>query len=133
MNLISGINATSSALNAEKIRMNIVTENIANARTTHDVDGGGPYQRKIVSFESVLNGVEKSVRVSGVTTDSTPGETIYNPAHPDADQSGMVHMPNVNLAMEMVDLMNSSRAYEANLSVVRNAKQLALQSLNIGK
>ncbi len=132
MNLISGINVTSSALNAEKVRMNIVAENIANAQTTHDVDGA-PYQRKMVSFESVLDGAEKGVRVSRVSTDTTPGETVYNPAHPDANENGMVQMPNVNLATEMVDLMNSSRAYEANLAVVRNAKQLASQALSIGK
>lgn len=132
MNLISGISATSSALNAEKIRMNIVAENIANAQTTHDVNGQ-PFQRKVVSFESVLDGTEKGVRVSRVSTDNTPGETVYNPSHPDANQNGMVQMPNVNIATEMVDLMNSSRAYEANLAVVRNAKQIASQALSIGK
>ena len=132
MNLISGINVTSSALNAEKIRMDIVAENIANAHTTHDVDGQ-PYQRKVVSFESVLDAVGKGVRISRVAVDPTPGETFYNPSHPDANQDGMVQMPNVNLAMEMVDLMNSSRAYEANLAVVRNSKQLASRALSIGK
>lgn len=132
MNLLSGINVTSSALNAEKIRMNVVAENIANAQTTHDVDGQ-PYHRKVVSFESVLDGAEKGVRVSNVSTDTTPGQTVYNPTHPDADSNGMVQMPNVNLATEMVDLMNSSRAYEANLAVVRNSKQLASQALSIGK
>lgn len=133
MNLISGINLTSSALNAEKIRMDLVAENIANAQTTHDVNGG-PYQRKVVSFESVLDGAGKSVRVSGVSKDSTPGEQVYNPSHPDADKkTGMLQMPNVNVAMEMVDLMSSSRAYEANLQVVRNARQLAMKALSIGK
>ena len=132
MDLISGIHLTSSALNAEKIRMNVVSENIANAQTTHDVDGQA-YQRKVVSFESVLNAAGQGVNVSNISTDTTPGETVYNPAHPDANQDGMVQMPNVNLAMEMVDLMNSSRAYEANLAVVRNAKQLAANALSIGK
>jgi flagellar basal-body rod protein FlgC len=132
MNLISGINLTSSALNAEKIRMEVVAENIANAQTTHDVNGQA-YQRKVVSFESVLGGSGKGVRVGRVSTDPTPGEAVFNPTHPDANKDGMVQMPNVNVATEMVDLMNSSRAYEANLSVVRNAKQLASKALSIGK
>ncbi|MDD5348804.1 MAG: flagellar basal body rod protein FlgC [Chthoniobacteraceae bacterium] len=132
MNVISGINLTGSALNAEKIRMEVVAENIANAYTTHDVDGQA-YQRKVVSFESVLRANGKGVQVGRVSTDPTPGETVYNPSHPDANKEGMVQMPNVNIATEMVDLMNSSRAYEANLSVVRNAKQLASKALSIGK
>lgn len=132
MNLISGINQTSSALNAEKIRMDLVAENIANAQTTHDIDGG-PYQRKVVSFESVLEATGKGVRVSKVSTDRSPGETVYNPNHPDANKDGMLQMPNVNIATEMVDLMSSSRAYEANLAVVRNAKQIAMKALSIGR
>jgi len=132
MNLISGINVTSSALNAEKIRMDIVAENIANAHTTHDVNGQA-YQRRVVSFESVLTAAGKGVQVSRVSVDPSAGESVYNPSHPDANKEGMVQMPNVNLATEMVDLMNSSRAYEANLSVVRNAKQIAMRALGIGK
>jgi len=112
--------------------MNVVAENIANAQTTRDV-GGQAYQRKVVSFESVLAAEGQGVKVSNISTDTTPGESVYNPAHPDANQDGIVQMPNVNLAMEMVDLMNSSRAYEANLAVVRNAKQIAGKALSIGK
>ena len=134
MDLIPAINVTSSALKAEKMRMEVVAENIANAQTTRDANGM-PYQRKILSFQSVLDasGKGSGVAISRFSTDSTPGESIYNPTHPHAGPDGMVKMPNVKVAMEMIDLMSASRAYEANLAVVRNAKQIALQALTIGK
>lgn len=139
MNLLPGLNATASALDAERMRLNVVAENIANAFTTKTPEGG-PYQRKIVSFESVLSshtGMDKgtattSVKVSGVKADQTPGKMVYNPEHPDADENGMVLMPNVESSREMVDLIVSSRAYEANLQVARTARQLAKTALTIG-
>lgn len=137
MNLISGVNITSSALNAEEIRMNVIAQNIANAHTTKDVDGN-VYKRKVVAFESLLDAndptgsISKGVRISRVVPDNTPGEIVYNPSHPDANKDGMLEMPNVNIETEMVDLMSSSRAYEANLSVIRNAKQMASKALTIG-
>ncbi len=135
MNFLSGIHATSSALAAEQVRMDIVAQNIANAYTTKDADGG-PYQRRTVSFETIMGGMQKAergVRVSGIKNDKTPGEMIYNPGHPHADANGMVKMPNVQLATEMVDLMSASRAYEANLTVARNSRTLATKALGIGK
>jgi len=138
MNLIPGISITASALDAEKTRMDIVGQNIANAQTTHGPDGK-PYQRKLVSFETVLQAagapqdpLAGGVKVAAVKNDPTPGPAVYNPQHPDADANGMVQMPNVNLAFEMVDLISSSRAYEANLAVVKNAKQMAHKALSIG-
>jgi len=135
MNFLSGIHATSSALAAEQVRMDIVAQNIANAYTTKDVDGG-PYQRRTVSFETIMGGMQKAergVRVAGIKNDKAPGEMIYNPGHPHADKNGMVKMPNVQLATEMVDLMSASRAYEANLTVARNSRTLATKALSIGK
>ena len=141
MNLISGIDVTAGALNAQKTRLDIVAQNIANAQTTRGPDGL-PYQRKTVSFETELlrqqgttaNAASvQSVRVGSIQTDNTPGQRIYDPSHPDADSNGYVTMPNVNMAYEMVDLMTASRAYEANLSVVKNAKQMAMKALEIGK
>ncbi len=134
MNFISGINATSSALEAEKIRMDIVAENISNAYTTKGIDGK-VYQRKTVAFEAMMNsaGERGGVRISEIGTDSTPGEMIYNPTHPHADKDGMVQMPNVSVSTEMVDLLAASRAYEANLAVVRNARQMAAKALTIGR
>lgn len=135
MNFLTGINATSSALSAEQTRMDIVAQNIANAYTTKDVNGG-PYKRRMVTFESVLAGAnktERAVRVGKITPDSSPGEVLHLPGHPHAGPDGLVQMPNVKLPVEMVDLMGASRAYEANLSVARNSRSLALKALQIGK
>lgn len=139
MNLISGIDVTAGALNAQKTRLDVVAQNIANAQTTRGPDGT-PYQRQIVSFESELvrrtggsgPGLQ-TVRVGSITPDRSPGQQVYNPQHPDAGPDGLVTMPNVNMSYEMVDLITASRAYEANLAVVKNAKQMAMKALEIGK
>ena len=134
MNLIPGVNVTASALNAETVRMDVVAENIANAYTTHGADGQA-YKRKVVSFESMLDPAgsgQQTVQVSKVATDDSLGEMVFDPSNPDANKDGMVQMPNVNLSTEMVDLMTSSRAYEANLAVIRNARQMATKALSIG-
>jgi len=135
MNFVTGIHATSSALTAEQMRLDIVAQNIANAYTTKDTDGN-PYQRRTLSFETMLGGVnnaEKGVRVAAMKKDPTPGDEVFNPGHPHADERGMVRLPNVQIATEMVDLMSASRAYEANLSVARNSRSLATKALSIGK
>ena len=141
MNLISGINATASALQAEKIRLNVIAENIANAHTTRDANGG-VYRRKTVSFEALLDKNAGStvgsfrprlVNVAGIDQDPTAGRLIYNPNHPHADEKGMVEFPNVEMSREMVDLISASRAYEANLSVIRTAREMAQQTLSIGR
>jgi flagellar basal-body rod protein FlgC len=138
MNLISGIDITAGALGAQKTRLDIVAQNIANAQTTR-TPSGAPYQRQIVSFESELlrrsfgGASVATVRVGSIAPDRTPGQQVYNPQHPDAGADGLVTMPNVNLSYEMVDLITASRAYEANLSVVKNARQMAMKALEIGK
>ncbi|MBI2511243.1 MAG: flagellar basal body rod protein FlgC [Opitutae bacterium] len=137
MNLIPGIDVTSGALAAQKMRLDIVAQNIANAQTTRTAEGG-PYRRQIVSFETELvkrtGGASlTTVRVGGIANDKTPGQQVYNPQHPDAGADGLVTMPNVNLAYEMVDLITASRAYEANLSVAKNSRNLAMKTLEIGK
>ena len=139
MNLISGIDVTAGALNAHKTRLDVVAQNIANAQTTRGPNGTA-YQRQIVSFESELlrrsvggGSPLQSVRVAAISTDRTPGQQVHNPQHPDAGPDGTVTMPNVNLSYEMVDLITASRAYEANLSVVKNAREMAMKSLQIGK
>lgn len=142
MNLMPGIDSTASALQAEKLRMDIIGQNIANAHTTRGPDGK-PYQRQMVQFESQLLELGRDpsgklqtaqgVKVRDVVTDENPGQLVYNPGHPDADEKGMVRLPNVNLTHEMVDLISASRSYEANLQVVRTSKQMAQQALKIGK
>jgi len=138
MNLISGIDLSAGALAAQQTRLDIVAQNIANAQTTRTANGG-PYQRQVVSFEAEMvrraggAGAMQTVRVGTISTDRTPGQQVYNPQHPDAGPDGTVTMSNVNIAYEMVDLITASRAYEANLSVVKNARTMAMKTLEIGK
>ena len=136
MNVLSATALTASALESEKMRVDITSQNIANAHTTKGLDGK-PYQRRVVAFESVLNEQMgqnmQGVRVSEIKRDETPGEIINNPEHPHADEEGNVQMPNVNIAYEMVDMVTATRSYEANLAVVRNARQMANQALAIGR
>lgn len=138
MNIISGIDIIGGALNAQKSRLDVVAQNIANAQTTR-TPNGGPYQRQVVSFETELirraggsPGTSlQSVKVASVATDRTPGQQVYNPQHPDAGPDGLVTMPNVNLSYEMVDLITASRAYEANLAIAKNARQMALRTIGM--
>ena len=141
INILSGINATASALNAERIRMEVIGQNIANAETKHDVDGK-PYQRQEVVFERVLDQQQagapsgigvSSVRVARIARDQRPPNLVYKPLDKDADADGNVAMPNISIHEEMADMIDSSRSYEANLAVVRNARTMALQTLAIGK
>ena len=137
IDLLSGIQSTAAALDAERTRLDVISENIANANTTRGPDGQ-PYRRQEVVFESALqqaiNGQQiPTLRVAGVEKDPRPFETIYEPGNPDADAHGMVAMPNVNIHEEMADLISAERAFEANLAVVKNARAMALQVLSIGK
>ena len=139
MNLLPGIDVTSDALNAEKIRLEVIGQNIANAHTTRGPNGLA-YQRKVVTFETELQRVAgetgpnvTGVRVAAITADPSLGDLVYQPGHPHADANGMVRLPNVKLAQEMVDMIAASRAYEANLSVVPTARQMAKRALAIGK
>ncbi len=141
LNLIPGIQSTSSALNAERIRMDVVSQNISNAQVTKGPDGK-PYQRQQVVFQTVLDAQVQeaggasggsTVQVAKIVTDQRPPILAYRPGHPDADARGMVAMPNINVHEEMVDLIASSRSFEANLAVVKSARSMAMQSLSIGK
>ena len=144
MNLIPGVESTGSALSAEKIRLEIIAQNIANANTTQDHDGN-VYKRKEVAFEEYVTSPERrtpgyvdenlylGVKVVDVYDDPSPGRMIYNPGHPHADDNGMVEMPNVEMSREMVDLISASRAYEANLTVVKTARRMAQQAIAIGR
>ena len=139
IDILSGIQSTAAALDAERTRLDVISENIANANTTHGVDGK-PYQRQVVVFETALqqamNGGGASVptlRVAGIQKDPRPFESIYEPGNPDADEHGMVAMPNVNIHEEMADMISAERAFEANLAVVKNARAMSLQVLAIGR
>jgi flagellar basal-body rod protein FlgC len=142
LNLLTGIESTSAALNAERIRMDVVSQNLANLHTTRGPDGR-PYQRQQVVFESVLRqelgadpggGLEpREVRVARIESSNRPPRLVHQPGHPDADANGMVAMPDINAYEEMVDMMSASRAFEANLAAVKTARSLAMQTLTIGR
>ena len=141
MDIIPGIESATGGLQAQRTRLDIIAQNIANAQTTRAANGQ-PYARQVVSFEAELvkrmgdsaaSPALRGVRVSGVTSDPRQGPVVHNPSHPDADAKGFVHMPNVNMAMEMVDLISATRAYEANLSVVRAGRDMVTKTLDIGR
>jgi flagellar basal-body rod protein FlgC len=138
--ILSGIQSTSAALNAERTRLDVISQNIANAHTTRGPDGK-PYQRQVVVFESALQQALGADRTSSIPTlqvarierDQRPPILTYEPGHPDADANGMLALPNVNISEEMADMIAASRAFEANLAVVKNSRTMALQTLSIGK
>ena len=138
--LLSGIQNTTAALQAEQTRLDVISENIANANTSHGVDGK-PYQRQVVVFESALQQAMNSdgsastptLRVARIAKDSRPPLQIRDPGNPDADAKGMVSMPDINIHEEMADLISASRTFEANLAVVKNSRAMAMQTLAIGK
>lgn len=141
INVLTGINASSSALEAERIRMEVISQNIVNADVTRMPDGN-PYQRQQVVFETLLNQQQSQggnaaggtgIQVARIEKDQRPPRLVSMPGHKDADKNGMVAFPNVNIHEEMADLISANRAYEANLAVVRNARTMALQTLSIGK
>ena len=137
---LAGVQNTAAALSAEQTRLDVIAENIANANTTHGIDGK-PYQRQVVVFESALqqamnsdDGVQMpAVRVARIEKEDLPPVKVYDPGNPDADTNGMVSMPNININEEMADLISASRTYEANLAVVKNARSMAMETLSIGK
>jgi flagellar basal-body rod protein FlgC len=148
MSFLDTLKITGSALTATRLRVDTITQNLANISTTR-TEEGGPYRRKLVvlqeqalSFENVLNSsISKSkkkssgggVIVSEIVESDNPFIPVYNPNHPDADENGYVMMPNVNSSEEQIDLMAATRAYEANLTALNVVKTMAMRALEIGK
>jgi len=138
--ILSGIQNTSAALDAEQTRLDVISQNIANVNTTHGVDGK-PYQRQVVVFETAMQQAMNSdgsvqmppLQVAQIEKDSSPPIQIYDPGNPDADGNGMVAMPNIDIHTEMADLISASRSFEANLAVVKNSRSMAMETLSIGK
>jgi flagellar basal-body rod protein FlgC len=149
--MFDSLNISASALTAQRLRMDVVSSNIANAETTRGTYVNGkwePYRRKMVSmepreksFNQILQGaMEKQsqsqlqgVRVTGIVEDKTPFKTVYDPSNPDANSDGYVMMPNVDLSKEMVDMLAASRAYEANVTSFNTGKSMMLKALEIGR
>lgn len=145
MSVFGGLNTSASGLTAQRLRMDTISQNIANVNTTRD-ENGNVYRRKIVvfaekqdfSFSDVLNsssGLKSSgVKVVKVTEDnSTDLNMVYEPSHPDADEDGYVSYPNVNSVTEMTNLIDASRAYEANVTAFNASKNMLLKTLEMGK
>lgn len=146
MAFLNSINISASGLTAEKLRMDVISRNIANVNTTRTADGT-PYRRQVVafqegdkqmSFSEYLSDASKGmigsgVKVVGIEEDKTPFKSVYDPGHPDADEQGYVKMPNVDIMTEMVNMISASRAYEANVTAINSAKSMALKALEIGR
>ena len=146
MSMFGGMEISASALTAQRLRMNVTAENIANAETTKGADGN-PYRRKEVTLQSVgqagtfgsqlsramgSSGVAPGgVQATEITEDQTNGKLVYDPSHPDADDQGYVTMPNVDTVTEMVDLIDAQRAYEANVTALQASKQMFAKTLEI--
>lgn len=149
MSMFSAFNVCASGMTAQRLRMDIISENVANAQTTRTEDGT-PYVRKLVTFQAkgeerysnfhkVLRGasaayVGQGVKVTSIEEDKeSEMKMVYDPSHPDADENGYVTMPNVNIITEMTNLIDASRAYEANSTAFNASKSIALQGLNLAQ
>jgi len=152
MNIFSAMKISASGLSAERLRMDVISANVANANSTRSPNGG-PYRRQVALLETVGSGREGfagylanaqkgkkgqtqangGVRVSAINEDSSPLKRVYDPNHPDADSDGYVEYPNVEVMKEMVELITSSRAYEANATVMNTSKNMILKTLEIGR
>ncbi len=145
MDLFNAMSVSATGLSAQRTVINVVSENLANSQTTR-TEEGGPYRRKQAllspappagNFPQVLSGKMgpqvKGVKAEIVEDPGTDFKVIHDPSHPDADETGSVTMPNVNIMEEMVTLMRATRSYEANVSTFNAAKHMALKALEIGK
>ena len=145
MDFFDAMNTSSAALSAQRLRMNLISGNLANVNTTR-TNQGGPYRRKEAvfaaqplnqSFERILadrqNKNLATVKVARVVEDRNAPVMKYDPQHPDADARGYVAMPNINLMEEMVNMISATRGYEANVTALKAAKEMALKALEIGR
>jgi flagellar basal-body rod protein FlgC len=146
----NGFDISASALTAQRLRMDVISSNIANAETTRANFVNGryePYKRKMVvmepmsSFSEILDarlngaasGGSLGVKAARIVEDNSPAKLVYNPTHPDADENGYVKMPNVDIMKEMVDMISASRSYEANVTALNATKGMFVKALEIGK
>jgi flagellar basal-body rod protein FlgC len=151
MGIFTAMNIASSGLTAQRLRMDVISNNIANATTTRTTDGG-PFRRKRVVLrprnddlefrtrllpQALWRGLGEGVRAIKIEEDQSPSRLVYDPTHPDAiqtgPQKGYVKFPNVNIVTEMVDMISASRAYEANVTIIQNSSQMFMRGLEIGR
>ena len=143
MDILTALKISGSGLKAERARMNVTAMNIANINTTRTMEGG-PYQAKsvvfgarpVTSFQDTLDSSTarlRKVEVVAVVPDNKPFKEVYDPSHPDADENGIVRMPNVDMAEQMVDMIAAKRGYEANVAAIDAVKSMALKALDISR
>ena len=144
MNFLDSLSISATGLNAQRIRMNLISSNMANVNTTR-TESGEPYIRKDVVFKAVQTDVfdeileEKlstpsgGVQIAEITEDPKPFMQKYDPQHPDADENGFVFLPNINIVEEMVNMISASRSFEANATAVKTTKEMVSMALDIGR
>lgn len=147
MSIFNSMNISASGLTAERLRMDIISKNIANENTTR-TSSGTPYRRQVVVFKTKDNNNPFSkylrkasgkgnqftgVEVSSIQNDNSPYKKVYDPGHPDSDEEGYKLMPNVDIVTEMAHMISASRAYEANITALNSTKAMALKALEISK
>ncbi len=145
MDFLSSFNISGSGLTAQKMRMDVISQNLANAQVTR-TENGTPYRRKMVVLSSIdgsgsfQNSLSRAmaanaagVQVKSIVEDQSPLVPVYDPAHPDANEEGYVMLPNVNTTQEIIDMLAASRAYEANVTAFNATKAMALKALEIGR
>ncbi len=147
MSLLGSLNTSATALTAQTLRMDVISENIANVNTTRTADGGA-YKRKTVVFQEIAEdrpfstifkeayGSEangKGVHVNRISKDAKEGALVYDPTHPDANANGYVEQSNVNIVQEMTDMISASRSYEANVTAMNATKAMITKTLELGK
>jgi flagellar basal-body rod protein FlgC len=147
MGMFDALDISGSALSAERLRMDVTSENLANAQTTRGADGK-PYRRKEVVLQEIGSGstfgaqlagamgsssdnAGGGVQVAGIVEDQSQGQLVYDPGHPDANAQGYVRMPNVESVSEMTDLITESRSYEANVTAMQTAKSMYTKTLDL--
>lgn len=147
MGYLKALDTGASALTAQRLRMDTISQNIANANTTR-TENGTPYRRKVVLFQEkegnapfseYLKNAEgaasagNGVRVSSIVEDNAPFKMVYDPGNPEANEQGYVEMPNVDIVTEMVNMISATRSYEANVTAINSTKSMSIKALEIGK
>jgi flagellar basal-body rod protein FlgC len=138
MSISTGMNILARGMSAQRVRVNLVASNLANANTTKTPEGGA-YKRKDPVFQAISmgdgDGTEglSSVMVAEVVTDDSPGPKLFKPDHPDADKDGMVEMPNVNVVEEMVNMMTAQRSFEANVQAFQTLRDMSQRAIDLGR
>ncbi|KAB8039593.1 flagellar basal body rod protein FlgC [Silvanigrella paludirubra] len=145
MSFLEGLKISASGLSAERIRMNVISSNLANANTSR-TEEGGPYKRKDVLFTARNSGLSfdnlmrlafdpnlKEVKVDGITEDRRAPRLVYNPNHPDANENGYVAMPNISVMEEMVNMITSNRSFESDTQAINATKSMAMTAIGIGR